>query len=195
MILMIKHRLLVMLPVVGGLFWLSGCATSPESPSAMEKMMPSAVVNMVAPAGVTGIKVIESPALTTADAAAGEWIPDFDQAVARARETGYPLLVAFVGSDWCQWSQRMAREIFDDAEFKAFAGQQVVAYKADFPIQRELPPAVKVRNSILIKQYKVSGFPAVLLLKPDGTLIARTGYARGGAHAYVAHLNRLLGRR
>jgi len=157
--------------------------------------MPSAVVNMVAPAGVTGIKMVETPAPASAADAAGEWCPDFDRAMAKARETGRPLLVAFVGSDWCLWSQRMAREIFDDAEFKAFAARQVVAYKADFPIQQELPPAVKSRNAGLIRQYKVSGFPSVLLLKPDGTLIARTGYARGGAHAYVAHLNRLLGGR
>ncbi|MBO5763407.1 MAG: hypothetical protein J6R85_06000 [Lentisphaeria bacterium] len=38
----------------------------------------------------------------------------------------------------------------------------------------------------------IRGFPTVLLVRADGTVIARTGYQAGGPEKYIAHLEELL---
>lgn len=65
-------------------------------------------------------------------------------------------------------------------------------FLADFPREKELPVEVKTQNAQLQKTYGVEGFPTVLLLDADGKVIAQTGYRRGGAAAYVDHLEKLL---
>jgi hypothetical protein len=44
----------------------------------------------------------------------------------------------------------------------------------------------------LAKQYKVKGFPTVIILSPEGRLVDRTGYQRGGATAYIKHIKSLI---
>jgi len=51
---------------------------------------------------------------------------------------------------------------------------------------------LKAQNEALAKQYGVRGFPTILLLSPDGELIEKTGYQRGGAEAYVEHIKAIL---
>ncbi|NQT92016.1 MAG: hypothetical protein HQ559_04580, partial [Lentisphaerae bacterium] len=48
------------------------------------------------------------------------------------------------------------------------------------------------QNEALAKKYNVSGFPTVLLLDAKGKVLARTGYRKGGAAAYVKHIQELL---
>ena len=49
------------------------------------------------------------------------------------------------------------------------------------------------QNNELAKQYAVRGFPTVLLLNQEGTLIEKTGYQRGGAENYIEHIKELIG--
>ena len=121
-----------------------------------------------------------------------EWLTDFNQAKKEAAEKKLPILADFSGSDWCGWCIKLDKEVFSQKEFKAFAKDRVVLFRADFPRAKELKAEIKAQNEQLSKTYGIKGFPTVLLLDADGKVIARTGYRRGGAAAYVDYLTKLL---
>jgi len=121
-----------------------------------------------------------------------EWLTDINQAKKEAAEKNLPILADFSGSDWCGWCIKLDKEVFSQKEFKAFAKDRVVLFLADFPRAKELTADLKMQNEQLRKAYAVEGFPTVLLLDAGGKVIARTGYRKGGAGAYVDHLKDLL---
>jgi len=121
-----------------------------------------------------------------------EWLTDFNKAKKEAAEKKLPILADFSGSDWCGWCIKLDKEVFSQKEFKEFAKEKLILFLADFPREKELKAEVKAQNEQLRKAYGIEGFPTVLLLDADGKVIARTGYRRGGAAAYVDYLEKLL---
>jgi len=121
-----------------------------------------------------------------------KWFDDFTAAKAEAHKTGKPILANFTGSDWCPWCIKLEKEVFSQQAFQDFASSSVILFIADFPRQKELAPAVQKQNDDLQTRYKIRGFPTVLILDPDGKVLAHTGYQKGGAEAYVADLKDLI---
>ncbi len=120
------------------------------------------------------------------------WLTDFEQARKQAAEKSRPILVNFSGSDWCGWCIRLDNEVLDQAEFKAYAKDNLVLFIADFPRQKKLPEQTERQNRALLERYGVRGFPTVLLVNAKGDVIGRTGYRPGGAQAYVEHIKALV---
>jgi protein disulfide-isomerase len=120
------------------------------------------------------------------------WMTDFEAAKARATELKRPILVDFSGSDWCGWCIKLDKEVFKQTEFKSFAEKELVLFLADYPRSTPQAAGLKKQNEALMAQYRVEGFPTVLILDAGGRELARTGYQRGGAAAYVKHLQELL---
>ncbi len=131
-------------------------------------------------------------ALASAQAAPDGWKDDFDAAVKAAKDSGKHVLVDFTGSDWCGWCIRLTDEVFSKSAFKEYAEDNLILVKVDFPRGKEVPAEVMERNRELAREYGVRGFPTIVLLDPEGKEVARTGYRRGGADAYVKHLEELL---
>lgn len=121
------------------------------------------------------------------------WIGDFDLAVKQAKAEKKDLLVDFTGSDWCGWCIRLKSEVFDHATFSEAVTKDYVLVSLDYP--RSKPAIDKVpnpeRNAALQSQYKISGYPTILLMTADGDVYAQTGYQAGGPAKYVEHLNKL----
>jgi len=128
----------------------------------------------------------------TAEAAESGWLTDFAKAKKQAAEQNKLILADFSGSDWCGWCIRLDREVFSQEAFRKFAADKLVLFLADFPRAKEQPDAVKTQNKRLASEYQIRGFPTVLLLDSEGQVKARTGYQRGGAEAYVQHLQELM---
>ena len=42
------------------------------------------------------------------------------------------------------------------------------------------------------KKYNIRGFPTIIILSPEGELVAKTGYKKGGAKKYVEHLKEII---
>jgi len=122
----------------------------------------------------------------------GGWATDFETAKKLAVEKKLPILADFSGSDWCGWCIKLDKEVFSQKEFKTFAGDNLVLFMADFPRKKKQDEKIKKQNAELMKKYAVGGFPTVLLMDAEGKVFARTGYERGGATAYVAHLKKLI---
>jgi thiol-disulfide isomerase/thioredoxin len=120
------------------------------------------------------------------------WPTNFQAAQAKAKAQDKPMLVAFTGSDWCPWCKKLQTEVFDKPLFGAAARKQFVLLQVDFPHEKKLSEELKEQNGKLAKKYNVYAYPSVLLLKPDGGLIARTGYSPGGPESYVNQLAGLM---
>lgn len=123
------------------------------------------------------------------------WDEQMSSALARARKLRRPILVNFTGSDWCGWCIRLDKEVFSTPAFKEYAAKNLVLLKIDFPRNKWQTPAERKANMDLARKYGVQGYPTILLLNSKGEVIARTGYRRGGAAAYIQHLQQLLTRK
>ena len=120
---------------------------------------------------------------------------DLAQAKALAAREHKNLLLDFTGSQWCPYCVLLQREVLATPEFARFA-EGCVLVKLDFPPSSgRSPEKIKADPALsrlreLKATYRVTGFPTVVLLGPDGTERARAqGYAKGmGPAAYLAKL-------
>jgi protein disulfide-isomerase len=133
---------------------------------------------------------IEAPPDKKAAAAAlaganGEWTADFKAALASAKATGRPILIDFTGSDWCGWCMKLHEQVFDTADFKAWASKSAVLMVADFPRRKELPAEVKAQNDELANKYPIEGYPTIVVIDANGKELGRSGYLDGGAKAWI----------
>lgn len=120
------------------------------------------------------------------------WLTDFGKAQEMARNENRVILVDFTGSDWCPWCVRLHDEVLKQKQFLDYAADNLILLEVDFPRRKKQTNEQKQANQALAEKYGIQGFPTILLLDPNGTVIARTGYRRGGANAYVKHLQQLL---
>jgi thioredoxin-related protein len=121
-----------------------------------------------------------------------EWITDFEAAKQKAAAEGKDLLIDFSGSDWCYWCKKLDGEVFSKAEFINEAGRHYVFVMIDFPRDKSGQSSqLQAQNKQLAEQFKIQGYPTVILAKADGTQYAQTGYQEGGPEAYLAHLKEL----
>jgi protein disulfide-isomerase len=122
------------------------------------------------------------------------WLEDAEQAFAKAEETGRPVLVNFTGSDWCGWCVKLRNEVFDTGVFAAWANDHVVLLECDFPRKKAQAPHQREQNRALADRHGIEGFPTILVISAQGDEIARIGYRRGGATAWIADLENRLQR-
>lgn len=121
-----------------------------------------------------------------------KWETDFEVAKKRAKEEHKTILADFTGSDWCGWCIKLKKEVFDQPEFQDYAKKHLVMLEVDFPRKKQLPPKEKEQNDKLSEEFKVDGFPSILLLNARGKEIGRTSYQEGGPAKYVEHLKNLV---
>ena len=89
------------------------------------------------------------------------------------------ILADFTGSDWCHFCVKLDDEIFSKPEFKAWANDNVVLLKIDFPKRTQLPPQIRKQNEMLKSRYQISAYPTVLLMDVEGNVRAKMAYERG----------------
>lgn len=125
--------------------------------------------------------------------ASSGWETDYAKAVTKAKAENKPMLVDFSGSDWCGWCIKLDKEVFSKQAFKDYAKENLVTVLLDFPRDTsKIPEAQQAANQALMKKHGVRGFPTVLIISPEGEVIAKTGYQAGGPEKYVEHLKELL---
>ena len=95
------------------------------------------------------------------------WLTDFEAAKKQAAAEKKPILIFFTGSDWCGWCQRLHADVLDKDEFKDFANEKLVLLELDFPRSIEQPAELKKQNDELNKQFKVDGYPTMVLVDSD----------------------------
>jgi thioredoxin-related protein len=120
------------------------------------------------------------------------WKSDFEAAKTQAKAEKKMLLVDFTGSDWCIWCKRLKGEVFDLDGFKNVAPKQFVLVELDFPNDKsKISKETQEQNAKLAKEYKIQGYPTILLMDGEGKVIAHTGYRPNGPEKYMEHLGDL----
>ena len=114
-------------------------------------------------------------------AADSTWLTSVPNAQAQAKKENKLVLLDFTGSDWCSWCKKLDAEVFSQKEFADYAGKNLVLVEVDFPSQKKLDAALVKANDALKDKYKISGYPTLIVLKPDGTTVwTQVGYMEGG---------------
>ncbi|MDX2185693.1 MAG: thioredoxin family protein [Opitutaceae bacterium] len=117
--------------------------------------------------------------------AGGEgWTTDYQAALAKAKAENKLVLLDFTGSDWCGWCKRLDKEVFSQQEFKDFTQDRFVLVELDFPRKKKLDEATQKQNFELQDQFKIEGYPTIIIVDGDGKEIERLGYEEGGAANY-----------
>lgn len=102
------------------------------------------------------------------------WHTDFDDAVAEAEETGFPILFLYTAPSWCGWCVKLEANVLDQPEFKQYAKRNLVFYIADFSDSHD-GDRWKKKNSDLLKKYPMKGFPTSYIIAPDGRKLGKIG--------------------
>ena len=128
---------------------------------------------------------------TTAALAKPGWTEDYDKALAQAKTEKKLVLLDFTGSDWCGWCIKLDKEVFSKPEFKDYAKQNLVLVELDFPQQKQQTKKIKEQNGKLQGEYKIRGYPTVIVLNGEGKKVGELGYMEGGPKAFTAELDKL----
>lgn len=147
----------------------------------------------VATGGGGGGGSVADVSLATIGLTEDGWFQSYEQAVAKSKESGKPILVDFTGSDWCGWCIRLDNEVFVTDEFKQWADEHVVLLKLDYPRSKQLPPSLKQQNDELLQKHGVRGFPTILFLDSSGTKLGDYGYDAGGPEVWTKKADEILG--
>jgi thioredoxin-related protein len=102
------------------------------------------------------------------------WRSDLESATTEARQSGKVMMVD-VYTDWCEWCKVLDTKTYTDA--KVIEGtQQFVALK--------LNPEKSPAGAQFAKRYGVNGYPTVLFVEWNGTLVSRIeGYVDAASFA------------
>jgi protein disulfide-isomerase len=120
------------------------------------------------------------------------WGTDYAKALEQARKQKKPILADFTGSDWCHWCKVLHKEVFDTAEFKAWAKKRVILLEVDFPARKPQPAKLKAQNQRLQRKFKIEGYPTIVFISPDEKEIGRYGYDRGGPAVWLKKADAIL---
>ncbi len=108
-----------------------------------------------------------------------QWTEDYAAAQAESKKTGKPILIDFTGSDWCGFCVRQSAEVFSTEEWKKWAVDHVVLFKADYP-RKPQTDAIKKQNAELKAKFAPRGYPTIVFATADGTELGRwAGYGPG----------------
>jgi len=121
-----------------------------------------------------------------------DWLTDYDKGLVRAKAENKYILIDFSGSDWCGWCIKLDREVFSKQAFKDYAEDNLVLVLVDWPQRSSNSKEVQAQSRPILEKYGIQSFPTVLILSPDGNIIAKTGYQDGGPEAYVEHIKKLI---
>ncbi|HWD19066.1 MAG TPA: thioredoxin family protein [Verrucomicrobiae bacterium] len=118
------------------------------------------------------------------------WLTSLPEAQAKAKKENKLVLLDFTGSDWCVWCKKLDADVFSKPEFARYASTNLVLVEVDFPDHKPQSPQLQAANAALQKKYNVDGFPTLVVLKPDNTVVwQKAGYPPGGPAALIAKLD------
>ena len=118
------------------------------------------------------------------------WETNFANAIEKAKKEKKKLLLNFTGSNWCGWCMRLDKEVFSKEDFITYANQNFVCVKLDFPRgSKKLSDEETKQNNELAVAYQIKGYPTILIINPDKSVVLQTGYQFGGVKPYIEHLD------
>jgi thioredoxin-related protein len=134
---------------------------------------------------------IQKLAVPPPASAADAWLEDLAAARSISSETGRPILLDFTGSDWCGWCMKLDQEVFATPEFRAYAKDNLVLTKVDFPRNKPQSPELKKQNQRLQDAFDVQGYPTIVIVTSAGKKLGTLGYQPGGPVPFIDALKKM----
>jgi thioredoxin-related protein len=120
---------------------------------------------------------------------AAEWGTDLPKALEKAKAEHKLVLMDFTGSDWCPPCKALHNTVLTSKTFEDYADKNLVLVVVDFPNKTEQAEELKTANAALAKEFKVEGYPTVILLDPDRKQLKNIlGYSGEKPDEYIAKL-------
>lgn len=140
------------------------------------------------------IKVLSAAMLVISLQAGEGWLVDAEKAKAQAAKEGKAVLMDFTGSDWCPPCKQLKSKVLDSAAFKEYAEKKLVLLELDFPNDKsKISKETQAQNAKLSKEYKITGYPTIIVLDKDGKELGRhVGYGGESPEAYIKKLDGYL---
>jgi thioredoxin-related protein len=173
----------------------------------IDHMSYSAAKTGLATALVALVAGVASAAPTVASQTDGKdkkqatWLTSFFNATGQARKEDKLIVAYFRGSDWCDFSRKLDREVLNTDLFIDWASKNVVLLDVDLPAEKRQSPAQKKHNDALKERYSVVKTPTFVFLDSDGEPITRTGFdtaklrdhePKGQPKAFIEYLDGVL---
>jgi len=122
----------------------------------------------------------------------GPWLTDFSKAQAQAKSEKKMVLMDFNGSDWCPPCKALRKNVLNSQAFLDFAKDNLVLVDVDFPHAKVQTEELKHANKALSSQFKIEGYPTVIVLSSDGKELKKmVGYGGQDAKEFIAELQKL----
>jgi len=129
--------------------------------------------------------------LFTAFLSAAQVLNDPKEAFQQSAQSGKNVLLVFSGSDWCIPCIQFEKKILSDPAFEAFATQNLIVLKADFPQKKKIPEILKSQYEALADQYNPTGnFPYIILISPDKKLLGNFIYQQQSVATFISDLKK-----
>jgi thioredoxin-related protein len=140
------------------------------------------------------IKFMFAAALVVSLHAEGKWQIDAKQAKEQAAKEGKAVLMDFTGSDWCPPCKQLKAKVLDSAAFKEFADKNLVLLELDFPNdKKKVSKETQAQNEKLSKEYKITGYPTIIVLDKNGKEVGReVGYGGDSPADYIKKIEAFL---
>lgn len=117
------------------------------------------------------------------------WSDDLMVAKKEACRTNKLILLAFLGPNWCKWSDALEADILTHPAFIQKAKKNLILVKVDLPedfSNKKLPPIQ------LTKCYRVDKCPSLLLLDQNGKEIIKIDYLPLNCKEFAAYIEECI---
>jgi hypothetical protein len=100
----------------------------------------------------------------------GNWHLDFEEAREKAKQEQKPLLITFVGPNWCPHSDQIEEEILSDVKWQAAAEREAILVRIEIPeeFSEETYPGKEIQEKFAVEEC-----PAIVLVEPSGEEISK----------------------
>lgn len=131
------------------------------------------------------------PAQSTAGTSS-PWTTDFQDARKTAAAAKKDLAILFTASDWLDLAKTFDKEILSQKDFLDAATEHYTLVRLDFPKEPSSQPSqTTTQNQMLMRAYRIRGFPTLILADALGRPYAVTGYHEGGLDSWIEEFNQL----
>ena len=123
---------------------------------------------------------------------AQNWETDWKVATQKSKKNNQKLILVFSGSDWCIPCIKLGKEIWEAESFKAYALENYVLLRADFPKRKKnaLSKEKQTHNDKLAERFNAAGyFPLVVVISPEEKVLGQLGYEKSTPEKYKELIN------
>lgn len=123
--------------------------------------------------------------------AGDEFLTSAKEAFASAKEDKKLVFAVFSGSDWCPPCMQLEKNVFSKEAFFDKLDDEYEFLFLDYPRNLKQREVIKKQNAALAKKYKISGYPTVAVLTPDGEVVfMQSGVPNSSVEAFTVWFER-----